>query len=327
MTSVFKYRGGDWPIVKRDLLSLAKNEIFAAPFESLNDPFEAMAVIDGRSFEIGSLMLRWPSPKTPDQINAGSLKFTTAVDQFVQFTKGVGVYSLSGSVMDELLWAHYGNSHKGFCLEFDLEQLLTYKLEAEEVLTVEYVPQPPKISMVSFVAETSSKEKLLQKLIATKSCRWEYEKETRICVGKAGLREYDYRALKAVYFGVRCERRLIRLAMRLLRGRGVRYYQMQLVKDSYQLQAVEVDDEFSGASPYRGSLARLEDGIPFLDEKTRPYVAIELARREPYCEKIMDAYISGSRGTPESPVFYVTYERSDGNQLNLYYTLQEVRDN
>ena len=330
MTKVFKYRGGDWGIVKRDLRSLAKNELFAAPFASLNDPFESTILLDNNSFEIGSLVLGWATGTKSDQVKKASSKFKDAAADFVNFTKGVGVYSLSKSATDELLWAHYANSHQGFCLEFDLERLLAYTLEAEEVLEVEYARKPPKISIVGFMASDRGKGKLLRKLIATKSLRWKYEEEIRICVGKAGLREYDFRALRAIYFGIRCSRRLMRLAMRLLRGRSLTYYQMQLIENSYEMEAVEIEDDFLDAAPYRLRVAPVDDGLPYLDEKTGPWerelrVAIEIARREPYCERVTDAYLSGSKGTPENPVFYVAHERSDGRPRNLYHSLQEIR--
>lgn len=330
MTPVFKYRGGDWATVKRDLRLLARNELYAAPFASLNDPFEATVDIDQNSFDIGSLVLGWATGTKSDQVKKASSKFKGAAKEFVNFTKGVGVYSLSKTATDELLWAHYANSHQGFCLEFDLSQLLAYKLEAEEILEVEYVRKPPTISMAGFMAPKSGKGALLQKLIATKSLRWKYEEEIRICVGKFGLREYDFRALKAIYFGARCSHRLMRLAMRLLRGRGLRYFQMRLIADSYDLEVVEIVGEYQNAAPYRERLAPIDDGIPYLDEKTRPFeselrVAIEMARREPYCEQVRDAYLSGNKGTPENPVFYVTYDRSDGLPRNIFYSLQEIR--
>jgi len=39
-------------------------------------------------------------------------------------SKKIGIFSLSKKYDDELLWAHYANSHKGFCIEYDLEILL-----------------------------------------------------------------------------------------------------------------------------------------------------------------------------------------------------------
>lgn len=328
---VFKYRGGDQAVLKRDLISLSKNELYAASFSSLNDPFEATIVFDEKSFEIGSLILSRGDNQKFDQVKKANSSFRAAVDDLINITRNTGVYSLSKTATDELLWAHYANSHQGFCLEFDLRQLLSYKLENEEVLDVEYVSSPPIISISEFSASGSASQSLLKKLTATKSLRWSYEEEIRICVGEPGLREYDFRALKAIYFGVRCRSRWIRLAMRLLRGRGLSYYQMQLVKNSYHLEAIPIEDNYPNASPYKEHLAAVNSDIPYLDEKTKPYekelhVAIEIARREPYCERVLDIYLSGTKGTLENPVFYVTYERSDGSARNVFYSLQEIRN-
>ncbi|NWO06804.1 MAG: DUF2971 domain-containing protein, partial [Alteromonadaceae bacterium] len=258
MKPVFKYRGADCSTIKRDLKSLSKNEIFAAAFSSLNDPFEAVIKIDEKSFEVGNLMSNWvPDENKGERLESCSSLKKAAYD-FFHFAKNTGIYSLSKTATDELLWAHYASSHKGFCLEFDLDKLLDYKLEGEEVLDVAYTNTPPVISVADLLVSSTDKSKLLQNLTATKSIRWRYESEIRICVGKPGLREYDFRALKAVYFGVRCESKLIRLTMKLLRGRGVKYFKMSLKENSYELTAVEIEDEFLCPVEYRARLASVE---------------------------------------------------------------------
>ena len=62
------------------------------------------------------------------------------------------------------------------------------------------------------------------------------------------------------------------------------------------MEAVEIEDDFLDAAPYRLRVAPVDDGLPYLDEKTGPWerelrVAIEIARREPYCERV--TYNSG----------------------------------
>lgn len=330
MAKVFKYRGGDWSILKRDLTSLARNEIYAAPFSHLNDPFESLAFLDQDYLEVGKFMSTLAGRPYSEKARKADAQLKKAIDSFLSFSKGIGVYSMSKSAKDELLWAHYANSHRGFCVEFDLNELLEYQLSGEEVLEVIYTDTPPKVIMLELIGAGDKKSPLLQKLMATKSRRWRYEEELRICVGTPGFREYDYRALKAVYFGLRSEERLIRLTMRLLRGRGVKYYKMQLEDKSYSLNSIELTDTYPQARSYRARIAPVDEGVPYLDEKTRPFeseirTAVELARREPYCERVRDAYISGNRGTADSPTFYVGYERSDGLPRNFYYEYRELR--
>lgn len=330
MVSVFKYRGGDWTIVKRDLSSLSKNQLYAAPFSSLNDPFESTVIVDNESFDVGGLILSRSRRVKPEHTQKFTSNLKDAADKFVNITKNFGVYSLSRTATDELLWAHYANSHQGFCLEFDLDKLMTYKMEGEKVLDVDYASCPPVISMAELVDFGESQDGLFKKLVATKSNRWNYEQEIRVCVGEPGSKEYDFRALKAIYFGARCSQRLIRLTMRLLRGRSLRYYQMRLALNSYNLEAIEISDTFTSAAPYRKRLAPVDDGIPYFDKNTEPYQkelmsAIEMARREPYCERVLGAYISGTKGTSENPYFYVSYDGSDGLPRNIYYSLAEIR--
>ena len=326
MTRVFKYRGGDDLVVKRDLRSLYKNEIYAAPFSSLNDPLEATVILDQQSFEFGSLILNRAIGVKLEQALKANAKLKVAVEKFILFTKNIGVYSLSQTETDELLWAHYANSHQGFCLEYSLDELMSYQLEGETLLEVDYKDAPPILSLMNLDSEQTYKQ-----LVATKSKSWEYEREIRACVGSSGIREYDFRALKAVYFGVRCSSRIIRITMRLLRGRKLKYYQMQLVEGSYKLEPVPIDDRYIGATPYRERVAPIAEDVPYLDEKIMPYereirAAIEIARRDPYCERVCDAYLSGQKGTYDNPVFYVTYDRSDGLPRILYYSAEEIRE-
>lgn len=257
MTSVFKYRGGDWATVKRDLRSMANGEVYFAPFASLNDPFEATIVLDGRLFDfVGLLFGLFKGKKVRNEFKELNQVVKGEVSDLLKhFVKNIGIYSLSRTVKDEVMWAHYANSHKGFCMEFDLDKLRTNQLETGFWLDVAYLSQPPKVSFVEMVdrkiLNSSSRIGLgagegsisyLMKLLSSKSMRWSYEQEVRICMLGVGAFRHDLDALKSIYFGVRAERRLIRLVMRLMRGRGLKYYQMKMLDDSYGLNAELIDD-------------------------------------------------------------------------------------
>jgi hypothetical protein len=117
--------------------------------------------------------------------------------------------------------------------------------------------------------------------------------------------------------------------MRVLKGRGISYYLMKPKNGTYKLEKHSLDDVFLNAPAYLTKLAPVEDGIPYIDDVLRPYEdlvrkAIEIVRRDPYCEKVIDVYISGSKGTENNPVFYVTYDRSDGLARNFYISKNEI---
>lgn len=71
----------------------------------------------------------------------------------------VGIYSLGmlqpkeSFPSHELMWAHYANSHKGFCIEFDLDKMLQNSypnFDIRNKITVNYQPDMPTIVKEDF---------------------------------------------------------------------------------------------------------------------------------------------------------------------------------
>lgn len=326
---VFKYRGGPEDIVRRDLRSLCRNEIYAAPIESLNDLFEAQVKIHGQTFRVGHILSAVGLAAYNKKMAEAEDRFLGEIEEFARKVRTWGVYSLSRSATDELLWAYYADAHRGFCLEYELDELLTYKLQGQGWTEVDYQDNVPTITLNDLVGIQKSQQGLTSKLIGTKSRRWKHEDEVRVVTGQPGLFEYDFRALKAIYFGARSTPHLRRRLMRALAGRGLRYFQVSPTGQTYALKVSEVTDPFARPPDYRKRVAPIEEGVPSLDSKTSAYKneimrAIEIVRREPYCEKVVDAYLS-SRGTVDNPVFYVTYQRSDGLPQNFFLSRDQIK--
>lgn len=82
-----------------------------------------------------------------------------------------GVLSLTPINDNILMWAHYANSHKGFCVGFDTE--LLYNQIGGGLKDVEYVPNYPIISPID-----DSFDKM-RKQIFFKANFWNYELEYR----------------------------------------------------------------------------------------------------------------------------------------------------
>lgn len=326
---VYKYRGGDKTTLYRDIKSLIKSQIYSASIESLNDPFEAKVKVHGESFEIGKYLKQFYSEKHHDNIKKVEVDFFRLFNDFLETSKTWGVYSLSKSYKDELLWSYYADSHRGFCVEYDLEKLMEYKIDTEPIIDVKYEKNMPTITSLDFINIEQNKKLLHEKLIGTKSKCWEHEDEIRIVTGQIGLFDYDFRALKSIYFGYRSDDKLRNLIMRVLKGRGLKYYIMQPKDGSYKLEEMELDDPYLNAPKYLYSVSPVEDGVPYLDDNIKPYKelilkAIEIVRREPYCDKVLDADISNSKGTKENPVFFIMYQRSDGLPRNYFISKNEI---
>ncbi len=326
---VFKYRGGPEDIVSRDLRSLFRNEIYAAPIQALNDLFEAQVKIHGHTFRVGHILSSIGLARYNKKMAAAEDRFLVEIEAFAHKVRTWGVYSLSRSATDELLWAYYADSHRGFCLEYELDELVSYKLQGQGCTEVDYQDDVPTITLSDLVGIKNSHEALIRKLIGTKSRRWQHENEVRVVTGQPGHFEYDFRALKAIYFGARSTAQLRRRLMRALAGRGLRYFQVSPTGQTYALKVSEVADAFARPQDYRERVAPVEDGVPSFDSKTSAYKseitrAIEIVRRDPYCEKVVDAYLS-SRGTVENPIFCVTYQRSDGLPQHFSLSREQIK--
>ena len=80
-------------------------------------------------------------------------------------THETGVFSLCEEANNNVMWSHYGNSHKGFCIGFNVAELFNILKDAS-LGKVSYRGEFPSINDIHNLNFIKSKE-------------WEYEKEYR----------------------------------------------------------------------------------------------------------------------------------------------------
>lgn len=181
---LYKYRTIDSLGLKR---FFTHKEIFLSSPLQFNDPFDCKVHIlkDKKVYKFKKFvksMVKKNSPhlvgKTLNQevkkvmedpkFNNPDL-FNTAYRTFMD---GIGVYSLTEKPDNLLMWSHYANSHKGFCLKFkvSMDELLFWT-----AFKVKYENTYPKVNFLDF-----DKGGTVAKWALTKSTDWEYEQEWRI---------------------------------------------------------------------------------------------------------------------------------------------------
>jgi hypothetical protein len=102
---------------------------------------------------------------------------------FEERIKNIGVTCFSELYDHPLMWAHYAENHKGFCVEYDFTPMDTSspddKISASNffVHAVSYVSKLPRIYSheILFTPREAAK-----KMLATKSYHWAYEQEYRL---------------------------------------------------------------------------------------------------------------------------------------------------
>ena len=238
MIQGFKYRAigqSDKDGRFRDMESLINDELYASRFDQLNDPFEAIAT---KSFGEAIQFLKEVGLENYKPIHEISHKI-------ISFRERAGVYSLSksdsGIPDNELMWAHYAESHKGFCIEYDVEQLaLSEELwfNVNRVDSVVYTKTLPDMSLSDIFGE--SDVPLITKIYGTKSMVWNYENEARLLYETSGIKRYNPAALKSVYFGLNMDKAHEDYLIDRLKNRNVKFFKMRMADGEYKLLADSV---------------------------------------------------------------------------------------
>jgi len=175
------------------------------------------------------------------QIADGAQKaIDTAKKNFLD-TKGVTCFSEANENL--LMWSHYGDKYRGFCLEFRTEFEPFNKLKK-----VEYVAEMPTLSTRD-IGLNVEHGMAIEKLFCTKSTDWSYEMEWRVIHANA-KQVYTYRpeALKAIYFGPRMPDQNVDLLCLILYSQ---IPDVRLFRGKKNPQSFRVDfSEITGYIPY-----------------------------------------------------------------------------
>jgi len=145
-----------------------------------------------------------------------------------------GVACFSARVDDLLLWSHYAEGHRGFCLEFD-----TTYAPFRQARPVQYAEAFPTLNAdeITEVFSRANPEPQM-KFLFTKSRCWEYEQEWRVTHPEGGTAyRFDPAALTAVYLGCEMEEVHQEVIARLLAGAPAHVYLMQAAGTEFRVQA------------------------------------------------------------------------------------------
>lgn len=129
--------------------NIALGRVKVSRFSELNDPFELLALKSSRS------SVRNISKLLRDE-----------------YDKTSGLISFSKDWISPPMWSHYGSTHRGICLGFNLQR--------KSVLDVIYENERVSDRLPHLAGEEVILDTLRKKLSRIKSGHWEYESEARL---------------------------------------------------------------------------------------------------------------------------------------------------
>lgn len=243
MAKAYKYRCGiglfdekNKSIFERDVDTLTNNQIYLPTIDHLNDPAEGFY----NDSELISCF-------------KGNTKIQSQYEELVKKFHNIGIYSLSKTNDNELLWAYYASGHTGFAIEYDIDILkesLNFNpyFRLMHDFDVDYVDSVPAINL-SLLKDANDLD-ILKICVGTKSKSWMHENELRLIFEMTGLANIDYRSITGIYFGYKMDEREKISIMEKLKGRGVAYYKMDLIENTYKFIPKPIQDKFSDAPKY-----------------------------------------------------------------------------
>lgn len=160
MELLYKYYSND---NKYAIPNLKDGQISFSPVEALNDPFEGVGAY---SFQVSEdEKSYWDSIGTnvPELL---SKRFSDEVRALANFK--YRIFCSTEEYDNPLMWAHYANSHKGFCVGYSKADIL--KL-ADEAQKINYSDEMQSIN--------DCDEKIFSSLLFQKSTSWGEENEFR----------------------------------------------------------------------------------------------------------------------------------------------------
>jgi len=215
---------------------LENHKIYFSSCKEFNDPFEsAVNILSGytpqqyyESFILGD-MTPEISKELTKQIVSGTIDGETLLKQLtIEVISSVGYYCMTTKPDNLLMWAHYGDSHKGVCLKFDiLKDLETFLVP----IPVDYNEQYMDYDMLNSD---------LLSILRRKSPDWRYEDEYRIIkTDHQGLWEIKPDCLVEIIFGCRTSEEDKNEIKNLATASGftnVKFSEARMKRDSYGLE-------------------------------------------------------------------------------------------
>lgn len=200
---------------------------------------ETISLAHPREFNdpLDTLMVRWLDSSIGKNISKEWLAYLTLMKKVSEHIKlrcliGKNYKDEEGNdktqeveELNVLMWSHYADSHKGFCVEYEFKREL-------------FDPQPGKLLLIEKMDYKKSielnDEPSMRTALFEKSDFWDYEHEMRMCIFDTTDNDKDYptveckNAVKAIYLGVKCSDKDRRDMEKAIGNKDIPLYQMSI---------------------------------------------------------------------------------------------------
>ncbi|MDD4778948.1 MAG: DUF2971 domain-containing protein [Fermentimonas sp.] len=233
-SEVFKYMRIDDYLFN----TLEKGELWFSSPLNFNDPFDCQ-LNDQTEWTLSEMVEYLNSINIPKDKMDLFLSEYHSPELFSQYftkqmksiisTMGVTCFTISPKNM--IMWSHYGNSHTGVCLKFDMRKDLDF---FKQSFMVDYSSDYPKYDYIQnrgFATVLS---------MTTKSEHWSYENEVRTIRTKGNKAyAFDKNSLTEIIFGVKADDQNIKLVIDKCQNNG--YNNLEFKKIVFKPMSFDIE--------------------------------------------------------------------------------------
>lgn len=324
---VYKYRVFN----ENNISSLVENYFWCSSRETLNDPCEGL-------FTEKRINQQFNAIKAMAGVITDGYSFDMvekSYEDYRNLLSNQGIFSTSKSPFIHTLWSLYADNHKGFCIEYDLEELKAKNPSYYNFFDVHYQNEPQDIHFEDMSLADKSENahgSFFQKVIGTKHTDWSNEQELRIISALVGKNYHRQNAITAIYFGQNCTDKDKNWLMLILANRNIQFKQILKSSNSFSLLAEDITNPFNNKeinfTPAKiEDLAIFEKGIKESYKYYIPYLykVAEIMQKDPDCE-VIEIVDFSQKSTKDNPIIYVNFKEKNKSisSSQKYFTLAEI---
>ncbi|ELC9520032.1 DUF2971 domain-containing protein [Vibrio alginolyticus] len=265
------------------LSSLANGELWFSSKEDFNDPFEGTLILDESldesDYELWRANVNWTMKIDPKDNKFVELCEELGLDpnmtdekllilQGLRFDLGILTKVVHESkflclsqrdqntdpIYENLMWSHYAQGLRGFCLVFNNDGLQKDINEASNQrmrgIRIIYQDQPNKLSVSEYLRSdmwiNGNKKNYIQTVtetIATKSSAWKYENEMRIMTLDSSVNSYGYspETLEEIVLGDKMPKRHRELVLSIAKSKypHAKIKTARLIPNTFNIEIVD----------------------------------------------------------------------------------------
>lgn len=247
---LYRYRfGSEW-----DIKNLTEGSIWLSTLKEYNDPFENRIYIDFKAIADDLIhkntelveMMRLRHIDQHNPIYKQYIDSVMSIGKKILEELGMKRNRLFTACFSEtkssiLMWAHYANAHKGFCIGYEFKDLFN-KFDIN-ILPITYSDDFLKIDSFDTFHDH---HKIFIKACKTKSKEWSYEKEWRL-LGEYRINEPYQQGMiikvprpTCIYLGVNIDNTLKCRLINICKEKEIKIFQMKISEKGYRLLAYQI---------------------------------------------------------------------------------------